>query len=208
MIGMPAVLGLHTTPRVVADMEERLGVGVFEIPTLPPSVPGFRLRESIDAALTRDGVLVLQDRQALSARCDGRRCTGLVTGAEQWTETLEADGIVLATGRFLGGGLKAEQQGIVETLFGLPVTHPGDRSLWHRDRFLDHRGHPVNEAGLEIDDLFRPLGADGTFAFENVFAAGSVLAHQDWVRTKSGAGLAVATAMGAVEAFLRLRSGN
>ena len=40
-----------------------------------------------------------------------------------------------------------------------------------------------------------------SFAFENVFAAGSVLAHQDWIRTKSGAGLAIATAYGAVNAF-------
>lgn len=208
MIGMPAVLGLRSAPQVVADLEERLGVGVFEIPTLPPSVPGCRLREAVDAALVRDGVEVLQGRRALSVRTDGRRCAGIVTGAEEWRETLEADGIVLATGRFLGGGLSASQEGIAETLFGLPVTHPGKRTLWHRDRFLDHRGHPVNEAGLEIDARFRPLGKDGAFAFENVFAAGSILAHQDWVRTKSGAGLAVSTALAAVEAFLRLRTGG
>ena len=138
-------------------------------------------------------------------RTDGRRCTAITTGSAEWQETLEAEGIILATGRFLGGGLTAGRNGIRETLFGLPVAQPPARDLWHRDRFLDHRGHPVNEAGLEIDDQFRPLGTDRSFALENLFAAGSVLAHQDWVRTKSGAGLAIATAYGAVESFLRRR---
>ena len=38
-------------------------------------------------------------------------------------------------------------------------------------------------------------------AFENLFAAGSILAHPDWMRQKCGAGLAIATAYGAVKAF-------
>ena len=146
----------------------------------------------------------LESRQVLSAKTDGRRCTALVCGMDQWRETLQADGIILATGRFLGGGLAADQERIVETIFGLPVTQPPERNLWHRSRFLDHRGHPVNEAGLEIDDRFRPLGTDGKCALENLFAAGSVLAHQDWVRTKSGAGLAIATAYGAIEGLSAL----
>jgi glycerol-3-phosphate dehydrogenase subunit B len=37
--------------------------------------------------------------------------------------------------------------------------------------------------------------------YENLFAAGAILAHQDWIRSKSGTGLAVATAFGAVDAM-------
>ena len=57
-------------------------------------------------------------------------------------------------------------------------------------------------AGLETDDQFRPLGKDGTAAFETLYAAGSILAHQDWKRTKCGVGLAVATAYKAVQSFV------
>ena len=39
-VGMPAVLGLEEHTKVWQEFQDRLGVPVFEIPTLPPSVPG------------------------------------------------------------------------------------------------------------------------------------------------------------------------
>lgn len=209
VVGMPAVLGIRNADRVVTDLEDRLEVEIFEIPTMPPSVPGMRLREIAREALLNRGAQLLEGMQATEVRTEGRQCTGItVGGTGVWHENLESKGIVLATGRFLGGGLAASRGGISETLFGLPVAQPSSRSLWHRDLFLDRRGHPVSEAGLAVDDRFRPLGEDGGPAFENVFAAGSVLAQQDWTRTKCGAGLAIATAYGAVEGFIRYRSGK
>jgi glycerol-3-phosphate dehydrogenase subunit B len=205
-VGMPAVLGLRSSARIISDLEYRLGVGIFEIPTLPPSVPGFRLREAADTVLSRQGVVILQHRHVMATQTARRCCYEITIGAEGWRETLKTEGVILATGRFLGRGLAAGPNGVSETVFGLPVTQPPARSLWHRERFLDHRGHPLNEAGLEIDDRFRPLETDRSCAFENVFAAGSVLAHQDWMRTKSGAGLAISTAYGAVEAFIHTHS--
>lgn len=202
VVGMPAVLGIRSVSRVIEDLEDQLGTAVFEIPTLPPSVPGQRLREAFDSALTERGVLLLNGRHVTAAHTEGRRCTGIVISCGQSEQTVTGEGILLASGRFLGGGLSAGHEGIKETIFGLPVTQPPDRTSWHRERFFDHRGHPVSEAGLETDDRFRPLGGDGQAAYENVYAAGSILAHQDWVRTKSGAGLAISTAYGAVEAFL------
>jgi len=62
----------------------------------------------------------------------------------------------------------------------------------------------MNQAGLEIDAAFRPLDTNGRPAFPSLFAAGSILAHQDWKRTKSGVGIAVATAYGAVKSFVHL----
>jgi glycerol-3-phosphate dehydrogenase subunit B len=38
-----------------------------------------------------------------------------------------------------------------------------------------------------------------------LFAIGSILAHQDWIRMKCGSGLAIATAYGAVKALLKLK---
>ncbi len=86
----------------------------------------------------------------------------------------------------------------------LPVYQPEERKAWHRDDFLDPRGHPINRAGLEIDDDFHPLDSSGRPAFQTLFAAGSILAHQDWMRMKCGSGLAIGTAFGAVQAFIRL----
>ena len=118
-------------------------------------------------------------------------------------ELLEAGGVILATGRFLGGGLAATLQGIEESLLHLPVHQPSSRQEWHREHFLDSRGHPVNRSGLLIDDLFRPTTSDGSPVLENLFAAGSILAHQDWAREKCGAGIAIASSFGAVRGYMQ-----
>jgi len=55
--------------------------------------------------------------------------------------------------------------------------------------------------GLETDEHLRPLDEGGNPAFKNLFAAGSILAHQDWMRRKCGSGLAIATAYAALEAM-------
>jgi glycerol-3-phosphate dehydrogenase subunit B len=203
VVGMPAVLGRRRLKEVAADLERQIGVPVFEIPGLPPSVPGLRLKEALEGELQRGGVDLLLGRRAVEITTRGRRCVSVVVKGGTFRETLEARGVVLATGRFLGGGLVAGRKGIREPVLDLPVHQPGTRSEWHRRQFLDPRGHPVNRAGLVVDDLMRPLGLHGSCAYENLFAAGSVLAHQDWMRTKCGAGLAVATAYGAVASFLR-----
>ena len=58
-VGLPAVLGLNDYPRSWQHLQELVGVPVFEIPTLPPSVPGMRLYNVFKNALARAGVQVL-----------------------------------------------------------------------------------------------------------------------------------------------------
>jgi len=202
MVGMPAILGLRQSQAVLADLEEKIGVPVFEIPTMPPSVPGLRLKDAIEQELLRCRAVLMQGRRAVAINKNGRTCLSVVVQSERSRETVETRGIVLATGRFLGGGLVAGRKGIREGLLDLPVYQPGKRNDWHLHNFLDPRGHPVNRAGLEVDGFLRPLGPDRGCACENLFAAGSVLAHQDWKRMKCGSGLAIATAYGAVRSFI------
>jgi glycerol-3-phosphate dehydrogenase subunit B len=201
-VGMPAIHGLRQPEAVAEDLERQLGVPVFEIPTLPPSVPGLRLKQAMEQELVRAGAVLLSGRRAVRVDTHGRRGVSVVLETDLSQETLKASGVVLATGRFLGGGLTASRSSIRETLMDLPVHQPQSRRAWHRPRFLDPSGHPVNRAGIVIDDLFRPLGHNASTAYENIFAAGSVLAHQDWKRMKCGAGLAIATAYGAVQSFV------
>ena len=85
-----------------------------------------------------------------------------------------------------------------EPLLDLPVTQPANRADWYQERYTDPRGHPINRAGIEVDDCCRPLTKDGSIYSERLFAAGSILAHHDWIRSRSGAGIALATAFQAV----------
>ncbi len=204
MVGMPAILGLYRTPEVLADMEERIGMPLFEIPTIPPSVSGLRLKEAFERGLRTKGVQYLSQKRVLAVRHSEDASFELDIGRVEAELTVCARGVILASGRFIGGGLHADRIRIKETIFDLPVYQPAGRTEWHRREFLDTRGHLVNRAGVEIDDSFRPLNKSGRPAYRTLFAAGSLLAHNDWKRLKCGAGVAIASAYGAVKSLMRL----
>jgi len=198
-IGLPAILGLQAPDRVRARLEQLTGATLFEIPTIPPGVPGIRLREAFERELPRRGVL-LEPQNTVSEAI--LRSTGVDLTVQGALDDLriEASAAVLASGRFLSGGLKSDRYRVKETVLNLPVRQPETRDGWFSAEYLDPAGYPVNKAGIEIDAAFRPLGPDGVPASDRLFAAGVVLAHQDWVRQRCGAGLAIATAYGAVQA--------
>lgn len=199
-VGFPAILGMTDTAAVLRHLEELLGKRVFEIPTLPPSIAGPRLRAAFDRGLPALGVRTYTQKLITRAVCsdEGFHFTA---GSGSTSVELFARSAILASGRFFGKGLKADRQRIHEAVFDLPVTQPEDRSLWHRPEFFDPRGHEVNQAGVETDEALRPLDAQGRVFHPRLHAAGAILAHQDWMRMKCGAGLAIATAYKAVDSL-------
>ena len=202
-LGMPAVFGIQNAHKILSDIENRVGVPMFEIPTMPPSIPGLRIKEAFESNLPARNVRRLFQNRVTGVQRKGKAF--VVQMGDSSPETvIRARGIVLASGRFLGKGLSADRKRIRETIFDLPVHQPEERNEWHCYDFLDPAGHPVNRAGLVTDDRFRPLDRSGNIAHEHLFAAGSILAHQDWMRQKCGSGLAVATAYAAVKAFQEL----
>jgi glycerol-3-phosphate dehydrogenase subunit B len=208
LVGLPAVLGIERSLQATNDLSERLGLPVFEIPTIPPSVPGIRLKETFEKALPQIGVRQFLQKRVLRIHTEPDGLFRIDIGSVSPEHMIKARAVILATGRFFGGGLYAERNGIRETVMGLDVVQPSSRSEWHREDFFDPSGHPINHAGLETDDLFRPLDASGHPAYPNLFAAGSILAHQDWIRSKSGVGLAICSATAAVESCIYLREGK
>jgi glycerol-3-phosphate dehydrogenase subunit B len=204
IVGLPAILGLYRTEEVVSDLQAKIGVPLFEIPTIPPSVPGLRLKEAFERGLRTKGVQYLSQKRVLEVRHQADEYFEVGIGWTTAEQIVRSRGIILASGRFIGGGLHADRKRIKETIFDLPVYQPGNRTDWHRRDFLDARGHLVNRAGVEIDDSFRPLNSSRQPAFRTLFAAGALLAHNDWKRLKCGAGVAIASAFGAVKSFMRI----
>jgi glycerol-3-phosphate dehydrogenase subunit B len=203
-VGLPAILGLGRCREVHAAFETGLGVPVFEIPTMPTSVPGLRLLGALEAVVSARGVHRRHLARVRALACDGNTATATldlegVPGGERVT----ARAVVLATGRFTGRGLTADRQCVRESLLGLPVHQPASRAAWHRRDFLDPSGHAINRAGLSVDAAWRPLDRSGMPAWPRLFAVGSILAQQDWMRSKCGSGLAIATAWAAMEQVAR-----
>jgi glycerol-3-phosphate dehydrogenase subunit B len=204
-LGLPAVLGMTKSAEVHARLQELLDVCVFEIPTMPPSITGLRLRDAFEQALFGNVVSLRGKTVEQAFPADGGFC--LEVGSPEGKIRVLAKTVVLTTGRFLGGGLIARRDGIRESLFQLPVSQPETRAGWHDTAFLAPAGHGANRAGLLTDAAFRPLDQNGVPVHPHLFAAGAILAHQDWVRSKSGAGQAIATALGAVTSAARYLSG-
>ncbi len=209
IVGLPAVLGIARTPQVWADIQKAVGVPVFEIPTMLPSITGLRLRECFEQHFPQMGVKSHYQKKilAMPRRLDQSFIASV--GGKSHELSVRAKAVVLASGRFFGQGLHADRHAIRETIFNLPVYQPADRSRWHRKALFHKDGHPIHHAGLAVDNRMRPADTTGRFVYPNLFAAGSILAHQDWIRQKCGCGLAIASAYAAVRAGRDwLRSGR
>ncbi len=200
-LGFPAVLGQYRPRLVHGRLEELLGLKIFEIPTMPPGVTGLRLKTALENELPKHGLTLRNQDMVLGRKVLDNGDFLFDLGRFSPQTTVRAKAAVLCTGRFFGKGLRADRTGVVETVFDLPVVQPESREQWHAKNFFDPGGNPINRAGLETDAFFRPLGADGKPVWKNLHAAGAVLAHQDWMRSKCGAGLAVSTARAAVGAL-------
>jgi glycerol-3-phosphate dehydrogenase subunit B len=201
-IGFPAVLGLKNAEKVKADLEERIGAKVFELPTLPPSIPGMRLFERFKDYLRAKGVRMILGFEVVSAIQKNGRCQGVVLKTPVGERVHEAESFVLAAGGFFGGGLRAQGDRIVEPLFKLPVTQPEAKEAWFQYEFLGRRGHPINKSGIRTNGRLNPLNESGKVPLENLFLAGRILGHHDALREKSLGGVDIATGYKAVRNLL------
>jgi glycerol-3-phosphate dehydrogenase subunit B len=206
-IGLPAILGLDAHAEVVADIEHLSGAPVFEIPTLPPSVPGIRLFRALQDGLKSKGVWV---ETAMEVTCAQTTISQNRIPRIAWMESKttarplkhHAVNFLLATGGILGGGFNSDAHGRVwEVILDLPLTVPQDRSKWFDSNFLSPGGHPVYTGGIRVNRDFQPLGSDGAVLYENLWAAGQMLSGTDPIVERSLEGIAIITGIAAGRAI-------
>jgi glycerol-3-phosphate dehydrogenase subunit B len=195
-IGLPAVLGLRDPHGAWADLQRRLGRGVFEIPTLPPSVPGMRAFEALRAALRAAGGRLVLGPEVLGADRDGGRIAAVSAHAAGHDVRYHARWFVLATGGFASGGIAVGSDWVTrESALGLPlrgVPEPG-QPRFVGDYLADQ---PMARVGVAVDATLRAEGA------ENVFVAGAALPGAVPWREGSGEGIALASGHRAAEIVL------
>ncbi len=196
LILFPPILGLLRTGALRATLEDSCGGRVAELLGAPPWSPaGLRLDRALGAALEGAGVLVRRARAESIGTPFGRADT-VVVADEDGHESLPADAVVLATGRFVGGGLREEEEAFGEALLGLPVYDDRGRRLdggparrHLRRRFGDPQ--PLFTAGVRVDGRLRPLGAGGDVAAPNLVAAGEIVSGFDPALQRTGLGFAL-----------------
>jgi len=190
-VGLPAVLGIKDPSNVKKELEEIMGTEVFEIPTLPPSIPGMRIFRRFKEWLIQRGVTFLLGHSVLKADWNGKSCRSIEVSHPPLSQSYAADRFILATGRFIGGGLKADEEKAYEPIFNLPVAQPKSREDWFKKSFFN--SHPIHQAGILTDSSFRPVDQKGEQILDNVWIAGSILAGHDCIQEKSREGVEIAT---------------
>ena len=204
-VGLPALVGLEKPVEARQDLQAQLGAPVFEIPTLPPSIPGIRLYERMRRALTAAGGRVQIGFPVIDALVEDGRCLELVTAGAARPYRWRAEQVILATGGIASGGILTESNGAVrETVFNLPLAGvPTDTSSRFQSDYFG--AHPFGQVGLEVDDGLRPVDAAGRAPIANLRAAGAMLAHAEPWREKSGDGISLTTGYRAAEALLEAK---
>jgi glycerol-3-phosphate dehydrogenase subunit B len=192
-------LGYLAPLDVRAELEKRSGAAILESIGAPPSVPGMRLFRALQQALQAAGVRRV-DGIAERAADSGLQ---IVRGVE--CEPVRAGAVVLASGRFVGGGIASGPQGGVlrETVLGLPAW-AGERraitALPTEELFAARVGgdHPGLSAGLRADANLHALGESSQPARAGgapVFACGAALGGFDPARDEGGLGACAVTAL-------------
>jgi glycerol-3-phosphate dehydrogenase subunit B len=201
-VGLPAILGRTESQAVRHDLEEQLGRPVFEIPTLPPSLPGLRLFDLLRGALRRAGGRLILGSTAAEFRADGRRVLAVRASEENRHDEYEAGAFVLATGGMGAGGIEVDaSRQAREPVFDLPLSGvPGEAEDWVDTEYF--REQPFDRAGVRVDGSMRPVDAAGEAIFDNLFVVGAELAGAEPWREKSGEGISLVTALRAAEAIL------
>jgi glycerol-3-phosphate dehydrogenase subunit B len=201
--GVPAVLGLRDHAAIHRELERRLGIPVFELPLVPPSVPGLRLYDALRRALLASGVRIQIGESVSRVERNGNRIELVATPAAAREYAMRAGAVVLATGGLIGGGLVGRADGgIDEVVASLPV-EAADREAWFSADPFDPRGHAVEAAGIRTDDALRPVDGRGRAVYANVRICGALVAGQRWLRDRSGDGVALASARRAAETLSR-----
>ena len=204
-VGFPAVLGLADSVAAWQDLQKLLGAPVFEIPTLPPSIPGMRLYEKFKGALAAAGARVQIGFPVIEARLEGGRCAEVVTAGAARPYRWQAEQFVLASGGIASGGILTEADGTVrESIFGLPLAGLPDSEI-PRFRPGYFEAQPMGQVGLAVDEALRPVDAGGHVVVTNLHAAGAMLAHAEPWREKSGDGISLASGYGAADAVLEAK---
>ncbi len=197
---LPPVMGVVDSHEARESLETALGCRVIETLGVPPSVPGSRLQAALERMVVSMGGRLLKGHTVQDHRVTDGRITEVTARSRRRSVTVSASAFVLATGKFVGGGIVGDETGLREFLFGLPVFDAqrylvGDERPSHLTsvRSVTPTGHRVFACGVGTDTMLRPVGVDGDVVYENLFCAGAILAGYNYQTEKSGLGVALVT---------------
>ncbi len=196
---VPPVLPCRGRDELISRLSHELSLPVYELLSMPPSVHGLRLSSHLADVAAGLGIEVVR-AEVTGFSPEGQRIDEIEIESMKGRETVEASAFVLASGKFMGGGIQKERS-FCETVFDLPVfiqgAPAGEVFSGNITSKTVTESHGIFQAGLITDQGLRPAGKSGHVMYQNLFAAGSVLAGNNPAYDGTGAGTALITGAGA-----------
>ncbi|MFW9978785.1 MAG: anaerobic glycerol-3-phosphate dehydrogenase subunit GlpB [Candidatus Thorarchaeota archaeon] len=200
LVAIPPILGLKDPFHIKEKLEKEIGAEIFELLSFPPSVPGHRLQRSLEGELRNAGGTLLLGHEAIGYECEESRTINITFQSPRRIFNIHPNTVILATGKFVGGGINGDAKGLKEGIFNIPVLD-GEYSPVQNTRprnltqivSVQATGHGLFECGIGVDSKFQPTDAAGAIFSSNLWSAGSVLGGYNYPTEKSGLGVALAT---------------
>lgn len=211
---LPPVLGMHQSENVLVKLTRQTGLKVAEVLPSATPVPGHRLHQAIQNYFAKQNYEFMPTT-AISCQAQGRSIQSLTLKRGEETLQLKAKEFILATGKFLGGGIQArsdiapqnllEALNFYESLFDLPLFVEGKplRDIPMGELTTAHRNQPQRafRVGVSVDEGLRPCDHKSEICFENLRAAGRILNGVSEGQT-SAAGVSILSGMFAAESLV------
>lgn len=191
----PPVLGYVKYQELLAEIKAACGCNAAEVQALGNSVIGYRFTRALYRGLEARGAVLLRGTKAesispaengIDAVCTIGLTDQLHPGEKM---TIHASSAVLATGGFVGGGIKARRTEVwielLEEKLGGITTEVLDRNA------LSRSGQDFMRMGAEVTD---DLSVKDEIYNGRLFACGDILAGHNFASERSGAGIAAASA--------------
>ena len=188
-IVLPAVFGLSGS-EPLQKLRSMMGVPVYVIATLPPSLLGMRVQNVLRKHFVELGGNIFHESKVTSGIISGGEVTSIASG---YSETVTADNYILATGSFQSHGLVADYRKVSEPLFNLDIDAASSRTGWTRPAIFESQ--PYMSFGVSTDSHLHPLR--GATAVRNLYAVGSVLSGHNALAQADGTGVSLITALAA-----------
>ena len=186
---LPAVFGLSGS-EPLQKLRSMMGVPVYVIATLPPSLLGMRVQNVLRKHFVELGGNIFHESKVTSGIISGGEVTSIASG---YSETVTADNYILATGSFQSHGLVADYRKVSEPLFNLDIDAASSRTGWTRPAIFESQ--PYMSFGVSTDSHLHPLR--GATAVRNLYAVGSVLSGHNALAQADGTGVSLITALAA-----------
>lgn len=177
----------------VKQLEQDTGALVCECLATQEPIPGERLRNAMERALNKVNIPIVYSPR-ISVTTKGKRITNLSFDSKSGVAEWSADSFVLATGKFLGGGISLGFDKVSESVLDLPVftdrsterIHLRNQLAWEDRRFEEDQIWA--KLGVWVNKEWTPIDRERVPPFENLRACGSVLGGVDFARQNIGLG--------------------